>query len=193
MSMTNRSKEPKKDRHMYQLNYEDLFDERYDLRFDEDEGHIYADSAISSLIEHLYCSQTLDKPGIALSLSSLVKEITPSADPRDDKFAWCHINLKYVPEEVSFEKSFGVWLDCIDPLTGELNYNKLIDPERQFFKKEIKHPESMFDAVNTLVAQITTLCPFDDSALSGALIYLAKKYGVEYKEAAIYTSNVTRN
>ncbi len=189
MHMTNCARAPTRRERMYQLAYEDLYDERYD----EDHGHIYADSAIISLIEHLYCSQTLDKPGIALALSSLVREITPSVDPRDDQFAWCDITLKYVPEEISFEKSFGVWLDCIDQVTGELNYIKLTDPERQFFKKDSVQPESIFDAVNVLVSQLATHSTFDDRILSGALIYLATKYGVEYKEAALYTPNVARN
>ncbi len=166
---------------MYQYQYDDLYDSHYD---EVAEVH-YVDRAIESLIEELYSSKTLNRQAIADALNNISFEITPT-----EGFVLAkHITLEYVDNAAL---ALDAWLDALDPITGELNYMRLSNPSCGQCKKELAKFENIFDAFNTLVFQLTTLTPFDDSKVAGALVFLAKRYEVKYEDAKLYQPNVKR-
>jgi hypothetical protein len=173
---------------MYQLEYDDLYDPIYDP-YDDSESYRYADACIVSLIEEIYCSEKIDPKEIAISLNGLVREFHSSAEANIKEN---DITVQYESPMCSFEESFTAWLDCIDPITGELNYNKLCDADRGFALKEFKVFNSSLDALEVVVAQLTTQMTFSDGIISGALICLASRYGVNFMDAINYKANIVR-
>lgn len=171
---------------MYQLQYDDLYDAQYDV-YDDSKDCRYADSSIISLIEELYSSKTLNKQAIADSLSALVMEITPE---EDYMFYNKNITLKYTD---NLSNSLGAWLDALNPITGELDYMRLANGACGQPKKQLVQFDDIFSALNALTFQLTTRVPFDDNVLAGALVFLAKKYGVSAEDAEIYQPNAERN
>lgn len=169
---------------MYQYQYEDLYDAQYDV-YKEDVQ--YVDSCITSLIEELYCSKTLNKQSIADALSIIALEITPA---ENGYFAAKDINLQYANSNASFLES---WLDALDPITGDLNYMRLSNPACGQPKKELEKFDDVFSALNTIIFQLTTLTPFDDNKLAGALVFLSDRYGINCEDAKLYQPNVKRD
>lgn len=173
---------------MYQLEYDDLYDPIYDA-YDDSETYVYADACVVSLIEQIYCSENVNKKEIVISLNGLIRELHSSAEATIKEK---DITVQYECPMLSFEESFNTWLDCIDPITGELNYTKLCDADRGFAIKDFKVFTSCLDALESLVVQLTTQMTFSDGILSGALICLASRYGVNFMDAINYKSNVKR-
>jgi hypothetical protein len=178
----------KKEPIMYQLEYDDLYDPIYDP-YDDSESYRYADACIVSLIEEIYCSEKINHKEIATSLNGLIREFHSSQDANVKE---SDITVTYECPMQSFEESFNAWLDCIDPITGELNYTKLCDTDRGFALKEFKVFNYSLDALEALVAQLTTQMTFSDGILSGALICLASRYGVKFMDAINYKANIVR-
>jgi hypothetical protein len=173
---------------MYQLEYDDLYEPLYDA-YDESEVYLYSDACVVSLIEQIYCSDKLNKAEITISLNGLLREMHSSSEATIKEK---DITVQYESPMLSFEESFTAWLDCIDPITGELNYTKLCDADRGFALKEFKVFNSCLDALEALVAQLTTQITFSDGIISGALICLASRYGVNFMDAVNYKANLIR-
>lgn len=173
---------------MYQLEYADLYDERYDA-YDDSAEYVYADQCVVSLIESLYNSSALCKREIITSLNGLLREFYTS---KDANLKESQLTLEYDSPMSYFEDSFNAWLDCIDPTTGELNYRRLCDVDRGFALKDIRQFDSSFEALEALIAQLTTQITFSDGIISGALIYLASRYGVNFMDVINYSVNVKR-
>ena len=173
---------------MYQLEYDDLYDPIYDA-YDDSETYVYADACVVSLIEQIYCSENVNKKEIVISLNGLIRELHSSAEATIKEK---DITVQYECPMLSFEESLNNWLDCIDPITGELNYTKLCDADRGFAIKDFKVFTSCLDALESLVVQLTTQMTFSDGILSGALICLASRYGVNFMDAINYKANLVR-
>lgn len=173
---------------MYQLEFDDLYEERYDA-YDASEECVYVDGCVVSMIECLYCSQNVNKKQIAFCLNGIIREFYNS---KDANIKEKDITLEYDSPMDSFEESFNAWLSCIDPITGELNYRRLCDADRGFALKDINKFDSSFDALEALIAQLTTQITFSDEIISGALIFLASRYGVNFMDAINYKTCVKR-
>ena len=174
---------------MYKV-YEDY--ERYDAYDDSYTCVSTMDQHIASLIEELYSSKTLDKKAIAAALNGIVSEIQPERFYDEDAFKCRDISLSYHDTEEGFVQSFCTWLDCLDPITGDMDYDKLLKKSTQFEKKNLTIFMDIFSATTAIMNQLTTWVSFDEKLLGGALVYLATRYGVKHDDALYITPNVKR-
>lgn len=61
---------------MYQLEFDDLYDDTYDMRYGYDlTQRVYATDALITLIEELYNSKTINSETIAKALNTLILEL----------------------------------------------------------------------------------------------------------------------
>jgi hypothetical protein len=151
---------------MYQLEFDDLYDDKYDTRHGYNLTQCaYVTDAITSLIEELYNSNTICRETIAQALNTIIMEVQKTYDLFDeDMLTKSNIKIEhFVPVCVTIESE------------------KILEVE-----------SFCVCAIDRLVYQLTGVTPFSDHVIASCLVCLANRYGVACDDAKNFPINARR-